>query len=592
MLHERPTKRHALRSGKAKFRRHLTVKKACASPYFHGVFLVMKPPDVLPEHSAPDSIHPPSWRRFLPISFDYTNGRRTLRARWVWGTLLAALLPAGVYLVLAASVFLFAKYGRGVVGVSFLDLAWPSRWGHYRTATGNHLIGVAGQQLAVGDARAALVGLQAGVSKSPGNRTGRLLLHELLRKAGRLDLAKKVLLDGLPFLLSDPAYLQAVFGFLLQQQDDDAVRRIGAGLLSSGHLSAEAADVTTLACASACYFRGRYDQAEDFLLSRLLDRTHDGRLLLAQIDWDRGYRDLALLNVRALTEDFPASEAGLAQFGAWLRETDARDEYRRLCLLRRFATPDAAAPRIALLHALREAGDASALAAETEALLQDFAHDEAALAALGEFAAHAGDPALARRAHDLCRSRGLTGEATAFLLIEASIAARDHRAALAIADELLETHPDWAERHGLLFDSLRAVALFGLHDDATARLHLKRFLSRPGLRAEPLLVIARQLAAVGARPEARQTLAHALAADPLNQAAAAQLVVLDLELGLSDALPADLHRLAGMRKPSPGVLCAAVARLGSDRFLFTPGRDSALHAAHTALAAAPRAPRN
>jgi len=516
----------------------------------------------------------------------------TLRVRWGRSALLATGLSAGAYFLLVASVFLFAQYGRGVSGVSFLDLAWPPRWSHYRTALGDHLIGLAEKHLAEGDVRAAFACLQAGVPKSPGNRTGRLLFNELLREGGRPDLAKKVLLDGLSFLRSDPAYLQAVFSFLLQQQDDDGVRRIGAGLLSSGRLSAEAADVTALACASACYFRGRYDQAEDFLLSRSLDRTHDGRLLLAQIDWDRGYRDLALLNVRALTEDFPASEAGLAQLGAWLRETDAHDEYRRLCLLRRFATPDAAAPRIALLHALREAGDSSDLSTETEALLQDFAHDEAALAALGEFAAHTGNPALARRAHDLCRSRGLSGEATAFLLIEASIAAHDHRAALAIADELLETHPDWAGHHGLLFDSLRAVALFGLHDDATARLHLKRFLSRPGLRAEPLLAIARQLTAVGARPEARQTLAHALASDPLNQAAAAQLVVLDLELGLSDALPADLRRLAGMRKPSPDVLRAAVARLGSDRFLFTPGRDSALHAAHTALAAAPRVHRN
>jgi hypothetical protein len=43
----------------------------------------------------------------------------------------------------------------------------PTRWSHYRTVTGDHLIGVAGQQLAIGDARAALTGLQTGARKSP-----------------------------------------------------------------------------------------------------------------------------------------------------------------------------------------------------------------------------------------------------------------------------------------------------------------------------------------------------------------------------------------------------------------------------------------
>lgn len=507
-----------------------------------------------------------------------------MRIRWqTLVPLLAGLTGVG-YGALVTGVYVFVKYQRGFTDVAYLDLLWPGRWARYRTTSGDHLIAVGEQQLGTGDWQGGFAHLRAGVAKSPGNRRGRLLLHELFLARKRPDLAEQILLDGLPLLQQDPEYLQVLFHHLLQEQKDDLVRQLADQILTSADCPSSARSVAAMAAASAGYFRGNYDQAEAILTRYRLSLTPEGRLLTAQIDWDRGYRDLALVEIRALAQDFPTSEPGLVQLGSWLRASGANDEYRRLCVLRRLAAPDRPEPRVAFLYALHEEGAQSELAAETGALLRDFAQDEAALTSLAEFASNTGDPALARRIYDHCRAHGLAWDAPAFLMVEARIVAGDYRGALELSHTLLGENPAWAKRYHTLLNSLQAIAYFGLHDRASARLYLENFLGQADLRADNLLAVAQRFVAVGASREARLTLEHAVRADPLNQAALTRLVSLELELGEFDSVPDHVVRLTTMRKPSGDVLRAAAARLGSDRFLFSRQREAALAAIQAVLA--------
>ena len=497
--------------------------------------------------------------------------------------LLLALAAVG-HGTLVTGAYLFVRYQRGFTSVAYLDLLWPGRWPRYRMTSGDHLITVAEQQLAAGDWQGGFARLRAGVAKSPANRRGRLLLHELWLTRKRTDLAEQVLLDGLPLLQHDPEYLQVLFHHLLQEQKDDLVRQLADQILTSAGCPSAVQSVAAMATASAGYFRGNYDQAEAILTRHRLSLTPEGRLLTAQIEWERGYHDLALVEIRALAQDFPTSEPCLVQLGAWLRASGATAEYRRLCVLRRLAAPDRPEPRVAFLYALQEAGAESELAAETEALLRDFAHDEAALTSLAEFASTTGNPALARRVYDHCRVRGLAWDAPAFLMVEARIVARDYRGALELSHELLGENPAWAKRYHTLLNSLQAIAYFGLHDRASARLYLENFLGQADLRADNLLAVAQRFIAVDAGPEARLTLEHAVRADPLNQAALTRLVSLELELGELDSVPDHVVRLTTMRQPAGDVLRAAAARLGSDRLLFSRQREAALAAIQSALA--------
>ena len=80
------------------------------------------------------------------------------------------------------------------------------------------------------------------------------------------------------------------------------------------------------------------------------------------------------------------------------------------------------------------------------------------------------------------------------------------------------------------------------------------------------------MVSVGAKDQARQVLARAVRSDPLNQSALVGLIKLELELAQSDSLPANVRALLSMRKPPLEILRGAYDKLGSDRFIFAPGR--------------------
>lgn len=526
------------------------------------------------------------WRKIFPLVEEWRDGTTSLHLLWgelaAW--LAAALLVA--YVGAAATLWVFLKYERGITAASFGDLLLPSRWAHHRHVVGEHYVALGQRELAAGDARRAFHSLTLGVARSPGNAAGRVILAQLLAAGGRPELAGRTLLAGLPYSAHDPVFLRSLFTFLLQQQEDDQVRLVARQLLADPGLPPECSALAALAAATACYFRGNYDQADDLLNSHGLALTPDGRLLAIQIDWDRGYRDLALVQLRALADEFPAHEPIHVQLGQWLHETGRADEFRRLSVVRQLANPQNPGPRIDFLRALRDGGDTARFDREIDNLLRDFAGDERTLAALAEFAANAGDPALARRVYRHCRTAGLPWQAPAFLTIEALIVAHDYHGSLDLIRTLLDENPNWSGTYRSLLDSFQAIAHYGLGDPTSGRLYLTNFLNRPEVRAENLLAVAQRLAELGARTEARDTLARAVAADPLNQAALTRLVEIELDLNQMDALPAQLARLLAMRKPSPATLRAAQHKLGGDRFLFARDRESTLAALDHTLAGA------
>ena len=528
------------------------------------------------------------WRRILPFALERDDRDSVLRILW---TELAAWAVAAALLAYGMSVtgaWLFLRYERGVRELAFVDLLVPSRRSEYRHVLGEHYIALGREQLAAGHPVEACRSLTSGVAKSPASISGRVLLAQLLSSAGRSHRAAETLLAGLQFARDDPAYLQALFTFLLEQQDDSTVRRVARELLADPRLPRECASLAALAAASACYFRGNYDQAEDLLNARGLSATAEGRLLAAQIDWDRGYRDLALLQLRSLSDEFPHHAAIRLQVGEWLRLSGRKNEFRRLCVIGQLVDPQDPGPRIDFLHALRDDSEAERLDREITSILRDFSRDEKTLVALADFAANTGNPALARRIYVHCKSTGLAWQAPAFLMIEALMVARDYRGSIDLVRQLLDENPDWSGAYRDLLDSLQAVAHYGLGDPDTGRLYLTNFLGRPNLRAENLLAVAQRLVETGARAEACETLAHAVTADPLNQAAITRLVELDLDLDRTDSLPTHLRRLLTMRKPSPVVLRAAAFKLGSDLYLFSRDRDATLAALDHALAVSSR----
>lgn len=542
--------------------------------------------------ASPSPVQFEGWKRILnPFLLVSTSRDGAFHFHPRWGRVLGSVVvfAAASYLLVAAAAFSFIRFQQEVPAVGFFDFVAPSRWPRVRVARGDHHISTARKQLEKGQRLQALLLLRVGIMRSPGNRDGRLLLAQLLMEAGRPELARQTLFEGLAFHHEDPAYLRPFFSFLFQRQRDAAVVAIARKYLPPVPAATERDQLYSLAAATAAYFRGNFDLAEDFLRAQPgLAEAGDGRLLTAKIEWERGYHDLALLNLRELAAAQPDDAEIHAELVSHLDRADRPDEVRRAALAFQIAHPTLPGPRLELLRAYQRAGDAPHVARETDAFLRDFIGDAGALLALADFAANTGDVALARRLTTIARTQQFAWEPHAILAVEARVVARDFSDALEAARDLLRDNPDWTTRFGPVLSSLQAIAHFGLGDTESASLMLTNYLNQSYLRAENLLAIAQRLVDVDAGEYARQTLLRAITADPLNQPALTRLVELDLNLNRIDELPAHLGRLLAMRKPSPDILRVAQHKLGSDLFLFSAERPAVLESVRVALENATR----
>lgn len=499
---------------------------------------------------------------------------------FVWSVFCALIGWVGT----ASTAYLFIKYRRGFKEVEFTHmLLLPWRWNEYEVARGNFLIKRAQAQLKDQKFREAFGGLRLGLIKSPTNKEGRLLLAQFYGLWKRPDLTRQTLLDGFAFHKDDNDYLKTLFSFLLQQQEDQQVLAFYKELLADNTSITPRNQLVALAAASACYFRGNYDEAENILRRYQLENSRDGRLLTARISWDRGAKDQAIERLRELAAELPNDEEIYTQTVTYLRDSGRDNEARRESFVRALANPRNARARIDQLYAFNKEGDTVSVKSNVEEIFRDFSKDPNALLALADFAANTGDPVLARRVYDYAKANDLNWEGAALMTVEANIVAKNYQAALEMVRQLQKENPDWNKRYYSVFNGLQAIAHYGLGDAEAAQLFLNNFLSQTNVRADNLIAVSKRLLAVGAKSQARQVLDQAVAADPLNQAALTSLVQLDLDLNNTGPLAGNVRKLLAMRKPSQTVLSNAYRKLGSDLFLFSSDRIALLHDLRKAL---------
>ncbi|MDI1320415.1 MAG: tetratricopeptide repeat protein [bacterium] len=488
-----------------------------------------------------------------------------------------------MWLAAVLGAWLFVKYYRHIPAVRYADLLLPTRWPAYRTSEGNYYIAHAADLLKKGEANAALYQLRAGLAKAPANAGGRTTLAGLYLALRRPDLARDLLLDGLRYLPDDPAYLQATLSFLLEFQEDAKLLEVAGQQLDSPRRAA-IHPVAAIYAATAAYYRGNYDRAEDLIMQYRLRDTAEGATLLARIEWERGYPELALLRLDALLALQPGHDGARALLASYYRALGRTSALESAIVERLVSDPLAPAPRIEYLRLHAQRGDRAKLDRDLETYLSQFQHDPTALLLLADFAAATGRPALARRVQQIFSDRPENNGAPALMVAEAHIVAGEYQAALGLITDYARDYPEWASQFASVFNGLQAVALYGLGKKDEARLPLDHLLAQKNLRADHLVAVSNRLAALGARDLALAALGRAVEADPLNQAALTNLLRLELDTGSLAALPAHLARFLHTRQPSREILARAYATLGSDRYLFFPPQAGQLAALRTALA--------
>lgn len=508
------------------------------------------------------------------------DGRMEISVRW--GRLIGtfALLAVLGWFTLAGALYFHFKYNKEFDQVSYTKMLTLLPFGleTHRVEMGNYHIERGLSEIKEGNYRDALRLLRLGVSRSPANLEGRRVLAEFYEIAlKRHDIAVKQLLQGIELGgIQDGEYLKATLRVLLRYQMDEDIQNLANKYLPEAPELTDINRTLAFGAANANYLRGNYDLAEDYIIDYKLLESLEGVLLSAQISWDRGSKIAAMTKMEYSIEKFPNSEPLLIQLSRYHRELGEIEEARRYAILRNVSDPLSAAPRLELLYIYNKSEDFEREQLETQRMLQQFRNDEPALQSLANFAADTGNIELARRTYEEALENEFAIDAFALLLIEAHLVDKDYQGALDFSEELLKERPDWLTLRWAIFSSLRAVASYGINRPDLGEIYLQDFIDEAGNQAQTYMAVSRRFTDIDRVQQARTILTLAYQKAPTNQKILSELIRSELSLGNTEDLSRLLSRYLQMRRPQIELLTEAYNKLGSDRFIFTPDRQSLL----------------
>ena len=511
--------------------------------------------------------------RLAPFQLEKTQYATAYRLFWGRLLLWLLLLLCLAWTSLASGLFVFIKYRRGFSEVQFSHMLFlPWKLDAYRHAKGEFLIQQGLAQAEKQEWRAAFDLLRPGLLAVPTHREARLMVARLYLMAGRPDITRTTLLDGIAYHANHLDYLYVVVGYFTGLQADETIIELVQDMQRQGNLSPEVNRFGKTALAFAHYNRGRFDDAERILVSAGLLSSAKGRLLVARILWSRGSQGEALAQLINLSAQVPQDDEIYRSLVDYLTIEQSWATLRRASWLRQLALPDQPAAYVDFINACGQEGDTSRRDEAESAFCERFAGNTQALLALSDSAAQNGRLEVCQRVAARCQELKRDEIDAVLLVLRAQLETRAYPAVIAQCIDLGAALLKWPERQRLVLGGLRAAALYGLKQEAEAEPLVRRLEESRALPASVLAALALQLERVGQGEAARRVLQHAVELDRLNQPALVQLLKTSLSLDRLHGAPALIERLLAMRNPPADLLSALRQRLGSDRYIFLPER--------------------
>jgi hypothetical protein len=531
----------------------------------------------------------------------YPGGPRRLRIRWlrVLGTTLG--LGAVAWLLAALALYFFFKLYRGVQTEQFVEdltLFVPSHFQAHDHEVGEYFLNAGDINLSNHQLNEALNDFRLGVMKVPDNLHGRTILADFyyLYYRGQIDNSLDILQEGLPYAvqISDSADTNKerhvyITDFLLRLQQAHEPEKLEKICLQYLNLpNPNVRDLFALNLASLYIDSGRFDDADALIKKFQLEQLLDGVLLESRLLRESGRIYDAPKYLKEASARFPNNKYIYGLLSGYYRDLGDLDQSEGYILLREEAAPDDPAPRIERLYITAKRGDQAELALETQEITTQFHADASAMTLLASFATDQGNVAFAKSLFDNAQAQyqmdlKTMGKSSfnlasfALLICEAYLTNDDYHGALDYLDSVNAGKPEWLEPNRLLFDSMRAVADYGIGNYYDANTYLTELIKSNTTRPDTLMTIANRFLSHGAFDEAQRILYAAHHLDPHNQAILAQLITTNLQMGNSVDMNQNLKDLLNTRRPPLDLLLDASRQLGSDRFTFVPNREDLLN---------------
>jgi len=525
---------------------------------------------------SPDAVEivtPFNMGRFAPYQLEKTQYATAIRLFWGRLTLWLVLLVCVAWATAASGLFVFIKYRRGFSEVQYSHmLLLPWKLDAYRHAKGEFLIKQGLAQAEKQDWREAFDLLRPGLLAVPNHLQARLMVARIYLMAGRSDITRTTLLDGLPIHGDQIDYLREVLGYFFGLQADSTVISVAQELQKHLDPQIPAWRMASTALAYAYFNRGHYAEALDMLAKSRLLGTPEGRFVTARIAWEKGNNTEALGQLRELTIQVPADFEIYRTFVYYLSEDKRWAEVRRASWLRQLALPEQPAAYVDFIKACGEEGDAARRQEAEAAFYERFQGNTQALLMLSEAAAQIGRLEVTQRVATRCRELKRDEIDAVLLVLRAQLETKDYKAVIEQCIDLGAVVLKWPERQRLVLGGLRAVALYGQNQEAEAEPLVRRLWETRVLPAQVLAALALQVERVGHGREARRMLRQAIAVDPLNQPALVALLRSSLKDDELQDAPALIEKLLIMRNPPAELLAELSQGLGSDRYMFLPER--------------------
>ncbi len=492
--------------------------------------------------------------------------------------LLAALAISG-YSILVAGAYFFIKYERDFAEIRYFDLYFPHRWDNYRVSRGDYYIDRA-LRIFGGDEEIdghPFLLLRTGVGLSPDNRDGRLELARVYEQIGQLPTAIRVMEGRLNENRTDTEYLRTYFMMLFNDIQDATVIDMGERLLAESGEGNERRDhMVSTAVATAYYYRGEPERAEEVIDEYGLLDSRDGLILQTRIEWDRGERDLAISRLEQTLDAGRADHEVYSLLLDFLIESGRDERASRFALMQHFNDPLGHEPLLGLIRVYNQIGEMDVVREEMESYLTEFRRNEEAMHGLSALVGHWGDYGMAERVYRHCEAQGMDTEPPAFHWVQAHVVAGNYRRALNVVQTWDEVPREWERGYAVPLRAQLAVAQFGAGNRGEGELAIGELFSEGLLRPQQYALIADRLTEMGEFSQARRVLTHVRNNYPRYQAALPMLIELDIETHHLADLLANVRRYIAMRQPSREVLEKAYAYIGSDLFLFQAEREDVL----------------